>query len=94
LHRDLDIKALKVALIHAVGASDYVPVQVVLDLKRSIEELQGIIAGQAKQLAASEASIRELNVFRRLAAGWAEQMGLNLEEEVEFQKAVDVENGI
>ncbi|WP_454869848.1 type II toxin-antitoxin system PemK/MazF family toxin [Pseudomonas putida] len=88
-----EIKALKIALVHAVGASDYVPGQVVLDLKRSIEKLEGMIAGQAEQLAASEASIRELDVYRRLAAGWAEQMGLNLEEEVEFQKALDQENG-
>ena len=87
------IKTLKESLVHAVGASDYVPFQEVVQLKRSIDGLEADIAKLTEQLAASEAKVNELGVSYRMAKRWAEEMGRDIAEEIEFQMELDRENG-
>lgn len=87
------IKTLKESLVHAVGASDYVPFQEVVQLKRSIEGLEANIAQLTEQLASSEARVSELRVTDRMARRWAEEMGRDFSEEAEFQMELDMENG-
>jgi len=87
------IKTLKESLVHAVGASDYVPFQDVLQLRRAIEGLEANIAQLTEQLATSEARANELGISDRMARRWAVEMGRDFAEEVEFQRELDIENG-
>ena len=86
------IKTLKESLVHAVGASDYVPFQEVLQLRRAIDGLEVNIPQLTEQLAASEAKANELEVSDRMARRWAVEMGRDFAEEIEFQKELDMEN--
>lgn len=86
------IKTLKESLVHAVGASDYVPFQEVLQLRRVIEGLEVNIAQLTEQLAATEARANELEASDRMAWRWAAEMGRDFAEEVEFQRELDREN--
>jgi uncharacterized protein YifN (PemK superfamily) len=87
------IKTLKESLVHDVGASDYVPFQEVLQLRRAIEGLESNIAQLTEQLAASETMVNEVGVSDRIARRWAVEMGRDFAEEVEFQRDLDIENG-
>lgn len=87
------IKTLKESLVHAVGASDYVPFHEVFKLQKVIEEMQASVGQMAEQLAASETRLNDLQASHRLAARWSEEMGRDFAEEIEFQRELDIENG-
>ena len=89
-----EIRTLKEALVHAVGASDYVPFNEVLLERKAVQERDASIAKLNEHLAAAQAAVDKLMVIERMAKRWAEEMGRNFAEEVEFQCDLDHEDGL
>lgn len=85
-------KKLKSALVHAVGASDYVPYNEVLQVQLKADHLQVSVESLAAELEAQTERLSQLSAVERLAKSWAEAMGRNYDEELEFQRALDEEN--
>jgi hypothetical protein len=85
---------LKESLVHAVGASDYVPFNEVLLERKSVQERDASIFQLSEQLAAAQAKVDELMAIERMAKRWTEEMGRNFAEEVEFQHDLDREDGL
>lgn len=88
-----EIRTLKESLVHAVGASDYVPFNEVLLERKSVQERDASIALLNEQLTATQAKLDELLAIERMAKRWTKEMGRNFAEEVEFQHDLDREGG-
>ncbi|MQT89616.1 MULTISPECIES: hypothetical protein [Pseudomonas] len=93
-------KLLKSALIHAVGATGYVPHNDVLQveikankLQERINQLTVELAARVAELTARTEEVNRLAPVQALAQDWAASMGLDFEEELEFQRALAEENG-
>ncbi|MFJ5300029.1 hypothetical protein ACIQAL_26355 [Pseudomonas sp. NPDC088368] len=89
-----EIRTLKESLVHAVGASDYVPFNEVVLERKSVQERDASIVQLNEQLAAAQAKVDELMAIERMAKRWTEEMGRNFAEEVEFQHDLDREDGL
>ncbi|GAB7528519.1 hypothetical protein PS3A_09270 [Pseudomonas sp. 3A(2025)] len=89
-----EIRALKESLIHAVGASDYVPFHELLLERKTIHERDVSLAQLTELLAVSQARVDELLAIERMAKRWTDEMGRNFAQEVEFQHELDRENNI
>lgn len=87
-------KKLKNALIHAIGAGDHVPYNDVLQSQRQVDQLQASVESLTAQLKAQAQRLNHLSAVERLAKSWAESMGRDYEDELEFQCALDAENGL
>lgn len=87
-----EAKLLKAALIHAVGASGYVPYNDVLQAEIKAAQLQETINQLNVDLAARTAELAQLAPVEALAKSWATSMGLDYDEELEFCRALDAEN--
>jgi len=84
-----ETKQLKVSLIHAVGASGYVPYNYVLQTQLKVDQLQEIIDQLKADLKARDGALERLVPIQHLAERWAVDMGLVFEEELEFQRNLD-----
>lgn len=87
-------KALKSALIHAVGGSGYVPYNDVLQVQLKAQKLQGVIDQLNAELDTRNAALKQLAAVQTLAKRWAADMGVEYEDELEFQRSLDAENGV
>lgn len=84
-----ETKQLKASLIHAVGASGYVPYNDVLQTQLKVDQLQEIIDQLKADLKARDGALERLVPVQHLAERWAVDMGLVFEEELEFQRNLD-----
>lgn len=89
-----EIRMLKESLVHAVGASDYVPFSEVLREQKSVSDRDEDIVLLNGQLANAQATVERLLSVERLARRWASEMGRDFTEEIEFQNDLELANGI
>ncbi len=82
-------KLLKASLLHAVGASGYVPYNDLLQEQRRSAQLDEQLQALTEALREREEAIKAHSAVESLARGWAQHMGLNYEDEVEFERQVE-----
>lgn len=82
-------KLLKTSLLHAVGASGYVPHNDLLQEQRRSAQLAEQLQALTDTLREREETIKAHSAVESLAKGWAQHMGLVYEDEVEFERQVE-----
>ncbi|MGY2189399.1 PemK-like protein [compost metagenome] len=87
-------KLLRSALIHAVGASGYVPYNDLLQAQLKAQKLQEVVDQLNTELDIRNIALRQLVAVQKLAKRWATDMGLEYEDELEFQRNLDAENDV
>ncbi|MNE89202.1 hypothetical protein D3C80_1865900 [compost metagenome] len=85
---------LRSALIHAVGASGYVPYNDLLQAQLKAQKLQEVVDQLNTALDIRNTALRQLVAVQKLAKRWAAEMGLEYEDELEFQRNLDAENEV
>lgn len=85
-------KLLRSALIHAVGAGGYVPHNDLLQAELKAEKLAEQIEQLTSDLKDRNRALDAFGPVQRLARRWALEMGLEYEEELEFQRDLDTDN--
>ncbi|KPX42618.1 hypothetical protein ALP26_103843 [Pseudomonas savastanoi pv. glycinea] len=68
------------------------PYNDVLQVQLRADQLQVSVESLTAELEAQTERLNQLSAVERLAKSWAEAMGRNYEEELEFQRALDEEN--
>lgn len=84
-------KLLKASLLHAVGASGYVPHNDLLQEQRKSAGLEEKVRLLTDAIQQRDSLIQSHAPVENLARGWAKHMGLNYETEVDFQRQVEAE---
>lgn len=84
-------KLLKASLLHAVGASGYVPYNDLLQEQRKSAQLDEQVQELTEALRQRDERIKSYTAVESLAKGWAKNMGLDYESEVDFERQAEAE---
>ncbi|KAA8707398.1 hypothetical protein [Pseudomonas cannabina] len=82
-------KLLKAALIHAIGASNYVPYNLFLQEKLRADKLQHDVERLARELLVSLNTFQKLKTVENLAKRWASEWELDYDAGLACQRGLD-----